>query len=204
VTVSTPARRLAARCERAAQLGLLLYPLGCGFRGGTDLTELGAAQPGSPRNAAFARLSQQIAALSPSGALLLSDVKDVPAPALRSRGGGSELILPGGPSPASVHIQRADGESLARIVGDARGSRVASVDPLPVADAALVFVQAGVMPLSLGQTDLFILDQAGDAAEIYLPELELEPGERVGFWVAADGSTYARQRLRVRERAHQF
>jgi len=168
-----------------AQLGLLLYPLGCG----ADLTELGSDD--ATPNEALPRLSRRLQALSPSGALLLSDVKDLPVPVLRSRGGGSEVLLPGGPDPATVHLQRADSETLALIIGDARGSRVESVEPLTLASAALVQVEAGVMPLSLGQTDLFFVDQAGDEQEIYLPEVELAPGERVGFWVAADGSTYA-------------
>ncbi|HKO93913.1 MAG TPA: PQQ-dependent sugar dehydrogenase, partial [Polyangiaceae bacterium] len=187
MTVSIPARGWAARCERVAQLGLLLYPLGCG----ADLTELGAEALSASLNEGLPVLSQRIQALSPTAPLLLSEVKVVPAPLLRARGAGSELLLPGGPSPATIHLQRADSETLLLITGDVRGNRVTSADPLPLAAAALVQVQAGVMPLSLGQTDLCLVDQAGDAREIYLPEIELDPGERAGFWVAADGSTYA-------------
>lgn len=178
MTLFIPARRWAARCERVAQLGLLACPLGCG----ADLGELGPDE---------ATRSEALQAILAPEALLLSDVKDLPAPVLRARGGGSEVLLPGGSGPASIHIQRADSETLALIVGNARGSRVQSVDPLTLASPALVQVEAGVIPLSLGQTDLLLVDQAGDPREIYLPEIELDPGERVGFWVAADGSTYA-------------
>jgi len=187
VTASLAARRKTARSERVARLGLLLCPLACG----ADITELGSEEARAAGNEAVPRLSRRMQALSPSGALLLSDVQDVPAPVLRARGGGSEVILPGGPSPATLHVQRADGQTLTLLVGDARGNRVESVAPLLEPDAALVQVQAGVTALSLGQTDLFLVDQAGDPREIYLPEVELGAGERAEFWVAADGSTYA-------------
>ena len=72
------------------------------------------------------------------------------------------------------------------------GATNAITNPAALSDHAdlRVVIIAGSSVLSLGPTDLTVVDDHAASHTIFLPGINLAVGQRLDLWVAADGSTY--------------
>ncbi|TXG80245.1 MAG: hypothetical protein E6R11_01355 [Rhodocyclaceae bacterium] len=83
------------------------------------------------------------------------------------------------------------GDLLLSVTGtDAVGNVVVNPAGLGVHANAKLVITAGSKSVNLPQTNLSFEDEHGMAHTIYLPIVNLAPGQRVDLWISEDGSTY--------------
>ena len=83
------------------------------------------------------------------------------------------------------------GDLLLSITGtDAVGNVVVNPAGLGVHANARLVIIAGTKGVNLPQNNLSFQDEHGGAHTVYLPAVNLAPGQRLDLWVTEDGSTY--------------
>jgi glucose/arabinose dehydrogenase/PKD repeat protein len=121
--------------------------------------------------------------------LLIEDVLASPAPAWQTTA-GTNVDLPAGATPSSLLLGGAGGEELLTIHGQAAaGNMVMNPGELAEHVSARIQISAGSNSLTLSETDLRFTDHEGDHT-VYLPAINLLPGESAYFWISSDGSTF--------------
>jgi glucose/arabinose dehydrogenase len=94
--------------------------------------------------------------------------------------------------PPSLQLQAGHtGAPLLTIGGsDAPGNALTHFAPLGAAEPLRVVIQANSKSVNLDQSNLTFRDEANVAHTVFLPAINLTPGQRLDLWVAEDGSTY--------------
>lgn len=124
--------------------------------------------------------------------LLLEDVDDLPGPRWRDAAGNAIVLPTGAPHPV-VCVENDLGWQLLRIDGTpGPGNSVSNPPALPLHRAVRVLVKAGDPGgnLSLPASVLSGFEQDCEAFAIYLPAINLAPGQIAAFWVGEHGATY--------------
>ena len=120
----------------------------------------------------------------------LDDILDSPAPTWVDTT-GVPIALPAGGAPGELRLESGAGEPMLVIAGEAGGgNRVTNPGTLAEHVPARIRLIAGGQPIILPETDLGFTDHTGIDRMIYLPPVNLAPGESAYLWVAANGSTY--------------
>ena len=85
----------------------------------------------------------------------------------------------------------ATGDLLLSITGtDAAGNAIVNPAGLAGHVNGRIVLTAGTKSVNLQQTNLMFIDGNGQEHTIYLPVINLNPGQRIDLWVSEDGSTY--------------
>jgi glucose/arabinose dehydrogenase len=129
-------------------------------------------------------------ALSEVFSMLVSDVKDAPAPELRSASGDAPILLANGLLPALLRLEGAQGQPLVTMRGGPLGNQ--TVNEAPFADhvAVRIVIGAGSSLLELPASNFAFTSEEGIARTIYLPAVTLAAGASEAFWIADNGGTY--------------
>jgi glucose/arabinose dehydrogenase len=84
-----------------------------------------------------------------------------------------------------------NGDLLLSVTGtDAAGNVLVNPAPLASHVKARLVITAGTKSVNLAQSNLTFHDAQGAPRTVYLPIINLAPGQRLDLWVAEDGSTY--------------
>jgi glucose/arabinose dehydrogenase len=122
--------------------------------------------------------------------LELRDVATTPAVTWRTVP-GVNVELPAGGDISSLRLESADGQLLLQLSGtEAAGNLVNN--PASLADhvPVRIIIESASNALNLGETNLTFNNETGDPITIYLPAIDLDPGQRLDLWVGFDGATY--------------
>ncbi len=125
--------------------------------------------------------------------LELDDILDTPAPTWVD-GADAAIVLPSEPNAPHLRVESLDGELLLELAGlDGLANQVTNPAPLAEHAPTRVMFSGGGAPagLALPDSDLSFVNDEGENVTLYLPAVNLGPGEQALFWVSADGSTYA-------------
>jgi glucose/arabinose dehydrogenase len=133
----------------------------------------------------------QTGALNEVFSMLVSDVRDVPAPELRSANGGTPTLLANGAPPAFLRVEAADGQPLLTMLGTPTGNQTIHEAPFAEHAPVRVVIGAGSSPLELPVSDLVFTSEEAVERTIYLPSVSLAAGTSEAFWIADNGGTYA-------------
>lgn len=125
--------------------------------------------------------------------LQLDDVAASPTPALTDAF-GSPLVFPGGgPLAPALRLEGADGDLLLEIRGD-DGSSNQIINPPGLADHVAARIRAtavsGGSELLIPESAWSFYDDHGDLHTVYLPAINLVPGQEAIYWVSSFGGTY--------------
>jgi glucose/arabinose dehydrogenase len=92
----------------------------------------------------------------------------------------------------TLRVESADStQLLLSLTGDdAPGNIVNNPAALTAHVDARVVLIAGSKPVALPQSNLAFQDISGKSRTIYLPIIDLQPGQRLDLWVSEDGSTF--------------
>jgi glucose/arabinose dehydrogenase len=83
------------------------------------------------------------------------------------------------------------GEVLLTIIGQVGvGNSVVDAPALADHGAIRVVIEAGGRDLSLGRSNLVVVEDSGGTQTLYLPQINLAAGERLDLWVSSSGGTY--------------
>jgi glucose/arabinose dehydrogenase len=120
----------------------------------------------------------------------LHDVLDFPVPSWQDEVGAS-IFLPGGTPPGSLLVESAAAALLLEIHGlDGSQNGLVNPAPLPEHVSARVRLAAGSAALILPASRLAFTDDDGTDRTIFLPALNLAPGNTVYLWISENGSSY--------------
>lgn len=90
------------------------------------------------------------------------------------------------PPGARAVLEAPDGARLAEL----RASGFLKDPPLGARSALRVSIEAGDEPWPAPPSEISFEDETGRERTVYLPALVMGPGERVAFWVSANGTTH--------------
>jgi hypothetical protein len=125
----------------------------------------------------------------------LDDVARMPVPVWKTDA-GDPVVLPAvadGQTPASVLLGSTEGQVLLKFVGEVTGrtpATIANPQDLGVEVHTRISVVAGDAELVVPPSTIRLFDHHCVPVTIYLPAIELLPGERQWFWVWENGSTF--------------
>ncbi len=121
--------------------------------------------------------------------LELDDILASPPPQWLA--GGSPVVLAAAGTPASLRIETTTGEPLLEIEGnDGTTNTITNSPPASAHNPVRVIVAGGDSGLTLEESDLSFVNDEAEQVTIYLPLVNLAPGEAAHFWVSATGATY--------------
>ncbi len=95
-------------------------------------------------------------------------------------------------TPASLRLESADGAHLLlKIEGDpAPGNAITTPPAIDQHVKLRLVIESGSGRLKLRESDLVFLDEHGTEFTIYLPAIDLAPGQRLDLWISDTGATY--------------
>jgi glucose/arabinose dehydrogenase len=121
--------------------------------------------------------------------LELDDVTDMPAPQLVNTS-GEAIVLP---PLTSLRVTSAAEALLLELQGSDGGANLV-MNPPPMAQHTAVRIELAAGEnggaLILPASELIFPDDTGTTRHVYLPAVNVPPGQQVYFWVAANGSTF--------------
>ena len=125
--------------------------------------------------------------------LELQDIATLPANYWIDSLGSDAILSPSSPAQPQpqLRLESPAGGLLLAVTGF-NGATNAITNPAALSDHAdlRVVIIAASSVLSLGPTDLTVVDDHAASHTIFLPGINLAVGQRLDLWVAADGSTY--------------
>jgi glucose/arabinose dehydrogenase len=94
-------------------------------------------------------------------------------------------------TPPSVRLESPSGQLFLSLTGQEAAGNLVN-NPAALADhaAVRVVIESGSKTLHLDQTNLTFNNETGDTHTIFLPIVDLTPGQRLDLWVGFDGATY--------------
>lgn len=126
-------------------------------------------------------------------ALQLDDVAASPTPALTDAFGAPLVFPSGGALAPTLRLEAADGDLLLEFRGS-DGSSNQIINPAGLSDHVAARIRAtafsGGPGLLIPESDWTFHDDHGDLHTVYLPAINLAPGQEALFWVSAFGGTY--------------
>jgi glucose/arabinose dehydrogenase len=129
-------------------------------------------------------------ALTATFPLELEDVAPTPPVTWHYAGSNTELLLPGGTTPARLLLESPGGAPLYELRGGSTANVAIDAAALGMHEAVRVRVIAGATGMQFGASDLRLVDAHCERHSIYLPAVSLTAGASASYWVAASGATY--------------
>ena len=119
----------------------------------------------------------------------LADVVDPPAPRWQDAAGAPVVL---GVSAGSLRLEAPSGNELLLEIAalDGEVNQVTNPPALASHIEPRLRLTAGSAGLQVGESELVFTDSGGQEHTLYLPALDLQPGEVLVLWISSNGSTY--------------
>lgn len=124
--------------------------------------------------------------------LQLTDIESSPAPQWIDTAASGEVLLPPAATPHSLRLESCCAELFFRKVGPSFTAASFAENPAAIAkDKPLrVTMSAGSSRLILPASRVSFTDGRSANRNIYLPRVNLPPGQSISFWISITGSSY--------------
>jgi glucose/arabinose dehydrogenase len=119
------------------------------------------------------------------------DIVEDPAPEWTFAVGSVEPILPASANPAEISLESGIGLSLLLIeANDGVTNSWTNFAALPEHEDLRLRIFGGASGLTLGDTDLVVVDDECKRTRILIPSLALAPNQSAYYWISSDGATW--------------